>query len=407
MNIEKDFKKKLKEISDILDDKTFENKEVGVLSGVSGIALFQFYYAKFLDDDTHADKGADIITKAVELINEGFTYPTFCTGIAGACWVLEILKEEEFVELEDDFLSSDLDEYLLSAMRADIETENFDFLHGAMGYGFYFLKRYQNTTSLVLKEGYKEYLDELINAFKKTAKKNDRGVWWESILKKEDNLKGCNLSLSHGISSTINFLSRIAEHEEFYDDVNEVLTQTVKFILSYKNRDIAESSQFPSWIVEEKENNVNYYSRLAWCYGDLGVGISLLHAGEALKDEELKNEAIAILKHSTKRRDIKEAGVMDAGLCHGAYGILHIYNYLYRKTKEIIFKETADHWAEQALIMGTHEKGYAGYMVWRGSDEEKWKNEESLLEGIAGIGLSIISYLAPFDTKWDECLLIS
>ncbi len=405
MDIERDFRHKLKEISKVLDDKTFENKEVGVLSGVSGIALFQFYYAKFLDDDTHSDKGVETITKAVELINEGFTYPTFCTGIAGACWTLEILKEEEFVELEDDFLSSDLDEYLLEAMRADIEVENFDFLHGAMGYGYYFLKRYQNTTSLVLKNGYKEYLDELINALKKTAKKNDRGVWWESILKREDNLKGCNLSLSHGISSTINFLSRIAEHKEFYDDVSEVLTQTVQFVKSYKNRDTAESSQFPSWIVEE--NNVDYYSRLAWCYGDLGVGISLLHAGEALKDEELKNEAVTILKHSTKRRDVKEAGVKDAGLCHGAYGILLIYNYIYRKTKEIVFKETADYWAQQALSMGIHEKGYAGYMVWCSSEKEQWKTEVSLLEGIAGIGLSIISYLAPFDTKWDECLLIS
>ncbi|PKV51613.1 lanthionine synthetase-like protein [Aquimarina sp. MAR_2010_214] len=405
MTIEIQLRNKLKEISEILDAKTEKNKEIGVLSGVSGVALFQFYYSKFLDEDIHADKGAETITKAVEFINDGFTYPTFCTGIAGACWVLEILKEEEFVELDDDFLSSDLDSYLLEAMRADIKTGNYDFLHGAMGYGYYFLKRYQNVTSEESKTKYKDYLDELIAELKKSSKKNDSGMWWESVLKQKEDITGCNLSLSHGISSMVNFLSRIAEHKEFYDDVREMLEQTVKYILHCRNKDKTLTATFPNWIINE--DVVDNNSRLAWCYGDLGIGISIYRAGKILGDTQISDEAIAILKYSTQRRDIEEAGVLDAGLCHGAYGILLIYNYLYKKTNDVAFKEASDFWAQKALDMAIHEQGYAGYMVWRGAEEEKWKNEVSLLEGVAGIGLSIISYLAPFETKWDECLLIS
>jgi lantibiotic modifying enzyme len=405
MTIEIQLKNKLKEISEILETKTEEKQEVGVLSGVSGIALFQFYYSKFLDEDIHADKGIETITRAVELINNGFTFPTFCTGIAGACWVLEILKEEEFIELDGGFLASDLDSYLLEAMRTDIKTENYDFLHGAMGYGYYFLKRYQNLTTEKSKKNYKNYLDELIAALKKSSKKNDYGIWWESVLEKEEETIGCNLSLSHGISSTVNFLSRIAEHKEFYNDVSELLEQTVRYILQHKNKDKTLTATFPNWIVEEGIPDGN--SRLAWCYGDLGVGISILRAGEVLKDTQISDEAIAILKYATQRRDIEETKIMDAGLCHGAYGVFHIYNHLYRKTKDITFKEASDFWIQKALDMGIHKNGYAGYMMWRGMGEEKWKTEISLLEGIAGIGLSIISYLAPFETKWDECLLIS
>lgn len=404
MTIEIQLRNKLKEISEVLDAKAKNNQEVGVLSGVSGVALFQFYYSKFLNEDIHADKGAETITRAVELINNGFGFPTFCTGIAGACWVLEILKEEEFVELDDDFLSSDLDSYLLEAMRADIKTENYDFLHGAMGYGYYFLKRYQNLTSEESKKRYKNYLDELIAALKKSSKKNDHGIWWESVLRQEEGVKGCNLSLSHGISSMVNFLSRIAEHKEFYDDVREMLQQSVRYILHCKNKDKELTATFPNWIIKENVEDNN--SRLAWCYGDLGIGISIFRAGTILGDTQISDEAIAILKYSTQRKDIKEAGVLDAGLCHGAYGVLHIYNYLYRKTHDIAFKEASDFWAQKGLSMAIHEQGYAGYMVWRGADEEKWKTEVSLLEGVAGIGLSIISYLAPFETKWDECLLI-
>ncbi len=405
MDIEERLRDKLSEISAILGTKAYENKEIGVLSGVSGIALFQFYYSKLLDDDTYAEIGAETITEAIELINKGFSYPTFCTGIAGACWVLELLKEEGFIALEDDFLSAELDVFLLEVMKSDIQEENYDFLHGAMGYGFYFFKRYQNTTSEHLKDKYKVYISKLIKALRHSSISCDQGVWWKSVLSEEKNLVGCNLGLSHGVSSIINFLSRLVVYEDFYEEAHKLLSHTVAYILSCKNIDKSCVSSFPNWFVYKGEINAN--SRLAWCYGDLGIGISLLRAGEVLKDDYLYNEAIAILKHSTKRRDIEEAGIVDAGLCHGAYGVFHIYSYLYKKTKIEIFKETSVFWAQQALDMGVHKNGFAGYLVFKGTEKEKYKPEVNLLEGIAGIGLAIISHLAPFDTKWDECLLIS
>lgn len=403
MNIDIQFRNKLKEISEILDRKTKESNDIGVLAGISGAALFQFYYSEFLNDDIHADKGVEVITEIVKRINDGFNYPTFCSGIAGACWMLEILKEEEFIELEDDFLSSDIDLYLLEAMRVDIIQENFDFLHGAMGYGYYFFKRYQNVVSETSKKSYKAYVNELIEALKKNSKRSDKGIWWESVLEKEEGIKGCNLSLSHGISSTVNFLSRLARYEDFHDNVKELIKQTTNYILGSKNKEKS-TATFPNWIVEGnvKEDT----SRLAWCYGDLGIGVSLLQAGEVLQDTHLYEEAISVLTHTTSRRDIKEAMIMDAGICHGAYGVLHIYSYLYKKTKNIAFKDACDFWAEQALLFGKHENGYAGYMVWRGAKEKEWENEVSLLEGVAGIGLVMLSYLSPFKTTWDECLLI-
>ena len=404
MDIQDQLTQKLAEINDVLAQKAEENKEVGVLSGISGISLFQFYYSKFLEDDSIADLGAESITKSVEYINNGFNYPTFCAGIAGACWVLEILKEEEFVELEEDIFSPELNVFLFESMKDDIEQENYDFLHGAMGYGFYFFKRYQNAKDQISKNTYKEYIVYLIDSLRKSSRKSDHGIWWESVLRKEEGLKGCNLSLSHGMSSTINFLSRLADYDDFYKDVIELIKKASSYIISCRNKDASLSSSFPNWIIDETPQDNN--SRLAWCYGDLGIGISLLRAAEVLKDDSLYQQSIGILKRSTKRRDLNEASVLDAGLCHGAYGIMHIYSYLHKKTKEPDFRDAADFWASQSLAFGNHQDGYAGYMAWRGGDDEKWIPETSLLEGVAGMGLSIISYLAPFDTKWDECLLI-
>jgi len=79
---------------------------------------------------------------------------------------------------------------------------------------------------------------------------------------------------------------------------------------------------------------------------------------------------------------------------------------MYRETQDPIFEEAYMYWLQQAIDMDTHKEGYAGYSQWHGGDNPGWHNEINLLEGIAGMGLVIISHLAPFNTKWDECLMI-
>lgn len=394
---------KLKQIDQILKNKTLQEKHIGVLSGISGISLFQFYYARFLGEED-AELGTETIVEAIERINNDYTFPTFCTGIAGAGWVLEFLNQEGFIEIDNDELLSALDEYLFEAMKSNIKSEYFDFLHGALGYGMYFFKRYQNTNSLKLKSTYRDFIGYLITGMKDASKKDDRGIWWKYELRKKDNLTGVNLSLSHGMSSAINFLSRIYVYDDFKEQVEELLTGAVQFVIHQQYKDKEGASLFPSWIVDSEESYVN--SRLAWCYGDLGVGISILHAAKVLQNKAYKELALEVLKHTTKRTDADEARIVDAGLCHGSYGLVMIYQYIYQQTQDEVFKNAADLWMTHSLSIDTHKEGYAGYMVWRGGENE-WLNEASMLEGIAGIGLAIISYLNPDMTIWNECLLIS
>ncbi len=394
--------KKVKEIYDVLKHIDLQDQHHGVLSGISGISLFQFYYSRLIDEEEPADIGVDLITKTIQGINNGYAFPTFCTGIAGAGWVLELLNEEEFIDIDNDELLEDLDEYLFSTMKENMDNGNYDFLHGAIGFGYYFLKRYQNTQSSDLKSKYKEYLLYLVSALKKTSEEDPNGTFWESTLMREEDLVGVNLSLSHGLSSIINFLSRAYVYEDFKSEIHDLLTGTITYILNQKNDDLSAVSLFPSWIYKGMEKNSQ--ARLAWCYGDLGVGISLWNAGKALDNTKYKEEAVQIIKHSAQRKDRVEAGVKDTGLCHGSCGIATIFNYMYKETKDPIFKDTADFWMDQVLKMATH-KTNAGYLQWRG-DKEEWHEETNVLEGIAGIGLAMISFLATFDTKWDECLMI-
>ncbi|WP_299894168.1 lanthionine synthetase C family protein [uncultured Aquimarina sp.] len=406
MNTESILLDKLEKISAILSENYTDNQHVGVLSGISGIALFQFYYAKFTENDAHADVGVDMISTVIEKINQGYSFPTFCTGIAGAGWTIELLDDEGFIDVDCDELLADLDEYLTSAIIQMGEKDKFyDFLHGTIGIGFYFFKRYQNTKSKTLKDAYKAKLLELIASLKRTAIEEDSMLKWETSFSNNTRVIGANLSLSHGMASIVNFLSRLLGYDDFKDEVRPLLEKATQFILSYENTDSSCSSSFPSWIYEGMEKNGQ--ERLAWCYGDLGIGLTLFRVGRALKNDMITEKGMKTVEHSCKRRDLEEAKVKDNGLCHGTFGMVQIYNYMYKETKKEIFRETANFWMEQGIDMAIHKDGYVGYKQWFGGEDQGWRKEINLLEGIAGIGLSIISYLAPFDTKWDECLLIS
>ncbi|MBW1294128.1 lanthionine synthetase C family protein [Aquimarina litoralis] len=406
MNKESVLLDKLEKISNILSENYTTNEHVGVLSGISGIALFQFYYAKFTDNDAYADIGVEMISTVIEKINEGYSFPTFCTGIAGAGWTIELLAKEGFVDVDSDELLVDLDEYLSSAIIQMGEKDKFyDFLHGTIGIGFYFFKRYKNTKSEALKKSYKTKLLELVASLKRTAIEEDDTMRWETSLSKETALIGANLSLSHGMASIINFLSRLVSYDDFRDQVMPILQKATQFILKYANDDVSCSSSFPSWVYDGMEKNGQ--ERLAWCYGDLGIGLTLYRVGKVLNDNVITQKGLTTVENSCKRRDLTETRVKDNGLCHGTFGMVQIYNSMYKETKKEIFKETADFWMDQGISMATHKDGYVGYKQWFGGEEEGWRTEMNLLEGIAGIGLSIISYLAPFETEWDECLLIS
>jgi len=142
MNIKQRLSDTLDEISDILLNFSIEkNTEIGALAGISGIALFHFYYAKFKDDEKHQEKGTELIYEVLNRIEKGYNYPTFCDGIAGALWVIELLKQEQFIDIEEDIVTEDVDIYLYEKMQNFNGDNDFDFLHGAIGIGYYFLKR--------------------------------------------------------------------------------------------------------------------------------------------------------------------------------------------------------------------------------------------------------------------------
>jgi lantibiotic modifying enzyme len=214
-----------------------------------------------------------------------------------------------------------------------------------------------------------------------------------------------NFSLSHGMSSIINFLSRVSLIEELKSKADPMLKGAIRYILNSKNQEKSQSL-FPSFI-KPNNNTERDSSRLSWCYGDLGIGISLLKASKVIDNSDLKLEAIEILKFSAKRTNVKENKVFDAGICHGAFGIANLFNEAYKESQIDDFFLTSEFWIKKGLEMDYHQDGFAGYKKLNG-DMSTWINETSLLEGISGIGMVLMDYLSKdMNFNWNECILLS
>ena len=397
-DIKQEIEKKLFQFEEILKAKEelYNNKQ-GLMGGKLGIVLYFFYYAKLMDKQELYDYGLELLSSVFEDINNGFNYHTHAGGLAGVGAVMEILNNEDLVDIDTDELLGELDDYLYEVMIYEIKNGNYDFLHGAVGIGFYFFKRKKSDKS-------KKYLNDLIEEFDKISIKDEDGIRWLSVLDREKKIEGYNLSLSHGLASIIVFLSKLYKENIAIEKVTELLNGSVKYLLD-QQQDISQNiSYFPSWVCKEEPST---YSRIAWCYGDLGIGNALWLAGENTRNEKWKKKAVEVLLHSTTRKEDKDTGVVDAGLCHGTAGIAHIYNRMFNYTGEIKFKEAALFWVEKTLKMAKYDDGFAGYKVWRSEKHGGLQNEPGFLEGISGIGLMLISSISEIKPQWDECLFLS
>ena len=109
------------------------------------------------------------------------------------------------------------------------------------------------------------------------------------------------------------------------------------------------------------------------------------------------------------QRPPEESGVVDAGLCHGAAGLGHIFNKLFQATGKRRFREAAQSWFESALDMRRVGQGIAGFSAFMRDDDGKecWIGRLGILTGVTGIALALLAATTEIDPQWDRMLLLS
>ena len=189
--------------------------------------------------------------------------------------------------------------------------------------------------------------------------------------------------------------------EKYNDEsAREMVEDGIRYLLSLKGDGTDGISLFPS-VVDGDEYLSRRNSRLGWCYGDLGCAYLLYEASCVYGRDDWREAAMDIYWHAAGRRTREMSLVVDAGLCHGAAGIAMMFDDIYGKTGDAAFRECADYWMEETLGHACFPDGVAGYRTFYIND---WYNDFSLLTGVSGIGMMMLSYISG-ERGWYRLLL--
>jgi hypothetical protein len=100
------------------------------------------------------------------------------------------------------------------------------------------------------------------------------------------------------------------------------------------------------------------------------------------------------------------AGAMDAGLQHGVAGRAHLLNRLFQATGEEPFADAARAGFGRLLEIRRPGEGIGGFQARvSGADGRLvWADDLGLLDGSAGIGLSLLAAVSSVEPGWDRLL---
>lgn len=361
---------------------------IGVLNGLSGVALFYNYLYEVFEEEDFQNKLLSIIEKTNTLLTEEISISTLCSGLAGYGLVLLRINNPD-IDIDEDYFEN-IDSLLLEDFEEMSFKNDYDFLHGSMGIAMYFIERYKTTkseTHAIILNNFSKVLISKINT-------NFKEVLIEHTIERDDYY---SFGLAHGVPGYINFLIYLQKNFEGLEvNIDDSLRICIIFLKSYENYDTKSKQHYPNVVLLKKNEVIS--SRLSWCQGDLGVSNSLCNAGIYLNDEALIGEGLELM-NKTRTISCDESGAKDIGICHGSAGILIQY-YLAANKFNIDFSQNIDKWMDRIVQQTNNFSEFLDYSNYTAT----YSKEINFLSGAAGLGLVILTKENKIDTNWLEIL---
>lgn len=381
---------KLEEIATWLYANKDQADSFPLFTGKAGVALFLFYYHLLTGKKKHYNQAFEVLNMALDEMQTSETIiSSHCNGMSGVAWCIDTLYNEGIIsENATDIFGENIYDELSEAAGILLDKGNYDYLHGAIGIMLYLNDQNKNIDELTGK----------LLALGQTAS----GPMWLSRYAEEKDRDCYNLSLAHGNPGILGLLIRVYMKSKDLH-LRKTIDDLIGFILNCRFRDSSKKSVFPNYVTLPPADEMKI-SRLAWCYGDMGIAYTLMDAATVINSGSLKEEAQAVFRRCMQRKEKKDSLVNDAGFCHGSSGVAHIYNRLFLTTQNEEYLQNASYWFSYTMDLATHSDGLAGFKSYTA---EGMRNEPSMLDGISGIGLSLISAIEPIEPKWDKFFMLS
>jgi hypothetical protein len=350
--------------------------------GHSALALANHEIERALPGRGHAARARRHLALAIRALAKGGAHPYLYGGFAGVGWVAERIRGQG-----GDDPNVEIDAALLEYVSRDRPwLRTYDLVSGLVGYGVYALERIEVRSPRQILTRVIEHLAASAEAQRVGTAWRTRPEWWPPE-RRTDLSRGINLGVAHGVPGVIGLLGRALRAGIAPRRTATLLDGAVAWVLS-QEMPKGSSSAFDYNVDAGAPPNA---ARSAWCYGDPGIAAVLLVAADASGETSWRRAAIRIGARAAAR-DPASAGVVDAGLCHGASGLAHVFHRLYAATRDERFRAAAEAWLARTLAM------------------REPVRDVSFLTGTAGIALALASFATRESAdwaSWDRALLVS
>lgn len=145
---------------------------------------------------------------------------------------------------------------------------------------------------------------------------------------------------------------------------------------------------------------VHVSTRTAWCYGNPGVCRSLRVAAKAVNSAPLHQLSLAGIRSSVQR---PWQQISSPTFCHGLSGLLQVLMRFAAEERTAEFLDSAQACVSRLLEMYEESLPFGYCSVELGNLRV---DQPGLLDGAAGVALSLLSFSEPIDPAWDRIFAI-
>lgn len=350
-----------------------------------------------------------------EQINQyGFTSLSMFSGLSGiglaaTCLSKKGTRYQNFISNINNIISEKaygIIEYL--KMKRFPNMEDYDSITGLAGiasYSMLFPKEMEKTISGIL-----EYIVELCQD-KQIGELQVPG-WFippENYFSERDRSISSdgffNIGLSHGIPALLIILSNAKELNIYVDGQDECIKKLAEFLIKYRIKEGDKVYWGTHVTLEEFEKGtiINKYTRDAWCYGSPGVAYSLLIAGKTLENQSYIDFAVNGLEMASNRL----YDIYSPSFCHGLSGVAYICQRFFEETNIDYFRKRSLELANDILGFYKEEYPFGFKNIEDSEGEKKYYDYVGLIDGTAGVLLTLLAIINGKKNSWDSAFLLS
>ena len=376
----------------------------GLLSGRGGCSLYFLYQYIQNGKSNYADQSLQILETEIAFFNQSGIGDYLSIGLPSSSppWLIDLAVKFDILHESEKSNSNECIKHVIeSTTKEEIIANRHDLFYGFIG------------KTIIIMEHDKEiartFVLRILEALRNSAITSADKTHWQTpypFHATKSYEKTINLGIPHGSCGIILFLLKCCDVYNLREELKSLLKGSIDWLIARLDKE-------KNKLLYSYSSKLSGTGKLGWCYGDQAIAFTLLRYYETFNCERAKAKAYELIEQAAAK-PIEQTGVQfypkygyyDMRICHGTSSVAYMWQKMYQITKDENIKALADKWLNITL------DNLEIFLPQLDKINELEKGNEMIdtsmgfLNGLSGVGLSLISFLNPTLSDWDKLLLL-